>query len=536
MHFTREHRGTEFVSDKISGGMFLFLAVLSLVTPVLVLTILDRVKPALKYRWLGVLGGVITAFIFILLWQLNIPARISLSVWQVGLLPQVQPAMLLDSVSWSYSLSLVSLVAAIILTTGIRQETASRSWVFTLLLTTLGILAVSASDPLTLILMWTAMDVFVLGFMVFLNPGRELGRPMITSFSFRLLGTGIFLLAGIMGADAFLPVGFERISSGPTLLAILAAALRLGIFPLGLLFPEESSTRRGMFTAFRLVFPTTGFAFLARLPGFGLSNAPELLAFCILVILAFWAGWKWVKSSNEIAGRPYWIAGIFTLVTLSSFVAEPALSPGLGVMLVLSGAFLFLLSSQEKNILWSAGVCLWGLTAMPFSPAAGIWILRDGFSWLLLLVILPSQALLVSGFIHHLGRPGDRLPVSRERWHQIPYVIGIVFLCLIIILLGLWGWVGAARLGTWWASIIVVGLAVLFLLLGSRIKVKPQSGFFLRQERATRLVMNKVGETTVAWVEKALHAISSTLEGEGGIIWSILILVLILSLLTLGGQ
>lgn len=291
-----------------------------------------------------------------------------------------------------------------------------------------------------------------------------------------------------------------------------------------------------MFTAFRLVFPITGFAFLARLPGFGLSKFPDLLAFCILVILALWSGWKWFKSSNEITGRPYWVAGIFTLITLSSFVGETAFSPGLGVMLVLSGAFLFLLSARDKKILWLASVCLWGLTAMPFSPAAGIWVLREGFSWLLLLVILPSQALLVSGFLHHLVRPGERTPASQERWNQIPYVVGIVFLCILIIVLGLWGWAGAARLGTWWASIIVVGLAGLFLLLASRIKVKPQSGFFLRQERGTRLVVYKVGETAVAWVEKVLHAISSTLEGEGGIIWSILLLVLILSLLTLGGR
>jgi hypothetical protein len=291
-----------------------------------------------------------------------------------------------------------------------------------------------------------------------------------------------------------------------------------------------------LYTAFRLVFPITGFAFLARLPGFDLSKTPGLLAFCILVTLAFWAGWKWFKSSNQVAGRPFWIIGIFALVTLSSFLTDPIFGPGLGVMLVLSSVFLFLLSSPEKKILWLAVICIWGLAALPYSPSAGVWVPQAGFAWLLLLVILPSQAFLVSGFLRHLVRPGDRLPASRERWNQVPYVLGIVFQCVTTLILGFWGWAGAAQLGTWWASIIVIGSAALFMLLGSRIKTKPRSRFFLRQELGTRLVINKVAGTISVSVERLLHTISSTLEGEGGIIWSILLLVLILSLLTLGGR
>ena len=45
-----------------------------------------------------------------------------------------------------------------------------------------------------------------------------------------------------------------------------------------------------------------------------------------------------------------------------------------------------------------------------------------------------------------------------------------------------------------------------------------------------------MGKIFITVVERIFLIISSTLEGEGGIIWSVLLLVLILSLLAIGGR
>ena len=426
-----------FVSDKIPPGMFLILCVVSLVIPLLILLFLDWVKPGIKYTWLITFLGVISSSIFVLLWQVDFPDRIILPPWQPVSLFQFQSSLLVDSTSWSYSLSLVALATAVILTGGMREERKSISWIITLLYTILGILAVSAGDPLTLVLVWTALDIVGLLMGLFLYPNQELGRPIITAFSLRLLGTGIFLFSSLAGSDLFLPMSYERVASGPIFLIFLASILRLGIFPLRLQYPDESSSRSGLFTNHRLVTAAAASAFLARIPGQSLSSAGNLGVFALFVVISYWAGWKWSSSSNEFDGRPYWILGISSLVAISVFITDPVVNPGIGVMLVISTGLFSLFSSWDRKLIWLPLISLWGLAALPFSPAAGTWVVRSGMSWLPVLFILPAQSLLLSGFIHHVLHPGGGLIALRERWTRILNGTALGLLFLIMILLGL---------------------------------------------------------------------------------------------------
>ena len=473
MHFTREHHETQFVSDKILPGMYFLISLAFLLLPPLILVVLDRVKPGSKFRWIIIFSGVMASCISVLLWQLNFPARIPLPVWQPISLFQFQPTLLVDSVSWPYSLSLVALAGAIILTSGMREEKSSSSWIFTLLNTALGVLAVSAGDPLTLALVWTAMDMMVLIVGLFLPQGQEHGRSIISAFIFRFLGTGILLVSCLVGPGVILPLSFEGLP-GTLLLMLMVAGLRLGIVPIRLQNPDEATTRRGLYTNFRLVSAAASLAFLARIPGQAQPSPWNLVAFILLVVLSTWVGWKWFSSSSDIHGRPFWIMGVASLLAVSSLISDPQVGMAWGVMLVLSGGLLFLFSTHDRKILWLPLISLLGLAALPFTPAAGVWVPTSGSSWIPILFILPAQSLLLSGFIRQVLQPGERLDKSRERWTRLLYISGLLLLLGVMIILGTWGWYGAARLGTWWASIIVIILSAFFFYLGSRKKVKSR--------------------------------------------------------------
>jgi hypothetical protein len=465
---------------------------------------------------------------------LNFPARITLPAWQPISLYQFQPILLVDSVSWPYSLSLVSLAGAIILTSGMREEKSSSSWTFTMLYTALGILSVSAGDPLTLALVWTGMDVMVLIFGLFFTPGQENSQPIITAFALKVLGTGILLLSCFIGSGGFLPLSFDRIPVA--ILTFLVSGFRMGILPMHLQYPGENTTRIGLYTNFRLVSAASSLAFLARIPMHAQLSISNLVASIFLIGLSIWAGWRWFSFSADIHGRPFWILGVASLLAVSSLFSDPALGMAWGVVLVLNGGLLFLFSSRDRKILWLPLISLIGLTALPFSPTAGVWMPPSGSSWIPILFILPVQSLLVSGFLHRVLQPGERLDKYRERWTVILYISGLSLLLGVMLLLGLWGWSGAARIGSWWASIIVITLTVLFFYMGSRKKGNTHLSFLSRRRGTTQVALKNMGKFMVSLVERFLIILSSTLEGEGGIIWSILILVLILSLVASGGR
>ena len=65
----------------------------------------------------------------------------------------------LDSISWPYAFTTGTLVLAVVLTDIVRaQEPDWSAWTASLSLTALGLIAVLAGNPLTLILAWAALD------------------------------------------------------------------------------------------------------------------------------------------------------------------------------------------------------------------------------------------------------------------------------------------------------------------------------------------------------------------------------------------
>ncbi len=112
-------------------------------------------RPNFKYSWMVAAGGATLALIGIFLWQIRLPQSISLAPWQPMTLFFFSPTWLADGISWPYALSLAALATAVIWTSVVRAENDPTAWAATLLLTALGILAVAAENPLTLVLVWS---------------------------------------------------------------------------------------------------------------------------------------------------------------------------------------------------------------------------------------------------------------------------------------------------------------------------------------------------------------------------------------------
>ncbi|HEY5159269.1 MAG TPA: hypothetical protein VII93_15005, partial [Anaerolineales bacterium] len=277
---------------------------------------------------------------------------------------------------------------------------------------------------------------------------------------------------------------------------------------------------------------------LARIPAGALSSslAPYLLV--LAAIAALYASWLWLRASDEILGRPFWVLGMASLAVAASLRGNPAGSIGWGVTLVLCGGLLFLYSARQRRILWLPLLSLWSLSALPFSTSASAWQTGNLSSWLFIIPFVPAQALLMAGVVRHALHPGETSLESQAIWTKVLYPTGLFMLAGTAVLLGFWGWIGSQVIGFWWVSLVALALAATFsalaLTLLPRLALPNISTQWTRIFRLEWFL--KILLALYHFFHRIADMITSSLEGEGGLLWSLTLLALILSILSTWGR
>jgi hypothetical protein len=251
------------------------------------------------------------------------------------------------------------------------------------------------------------------------------------------------------------------------------------------------------------------------------------------VIAALYGGWMWLRAPDELNGRPYWVIGLAALSVISALEGNSIGAVAWGCALILVGGALFL--STVQNI-WLNRALLagaWSLSSLPFSLTAGAWL--GGFKFFTPFVIV-AQALLIAGFIRHALRPAGRDSLDDQQvWIRTMYLSGIILLIAFQIVLGWVGWDGARSIGAWLQAIFVALLTAGLVWATPRLRIlTPVRAHWVR---STTSGLNGIYRSLWAFysfLENITRAIISTLEGESGIMWTLLFLVLFISLLTQG--
>jgi hypothetical protein len=518
--------------------MLILIPIVLMLLTAMMLILLRLVQPNFKYPWILAMGGATLALIGIFLWHIRLPQSISLAPWQPVTLFFFAPTWLVDGISWPYALSLAALGAAVIWTSVVRTENDPATWAGTLLLTALGILAVTAENPLTLILGWSAIDLAELIYMLRSTEGEQQNQAVVVAFAARVAGTALVLWANLVSSAGGILMSFRATPANAGIYLLIATGLRLGVLPLHLPYRKENVLRRGFGTSLRLISAAASLSLLARIPASALTSSLTPYLLILAVIAALYGGWMWLRASDEILGRPFWVMGMASLSVAASLRGNPTGSIGWGIMLILGGGLLFLFSARQRGILWLPLVGLWGLSALPFSPSSSVWQTGNQSSWLFVLPFLPAQALLMAGFIRHALHPGETSLESQERWTKLLYPTGLFLLAGIVILLGLWGWEGAQSIGPWWfaiiANVLAAGVTILALTVLVRLAPASSSNQWTRIFRLERFY--DLLTAIYNFFRRITGIITATLEGEGGLLWSLLLLALILSVLSAQGR
>ena len=518
--------------------MLILITTLLLFLTALAVAILQIMRPEFRFTWLTAVGGALLAWISVVLWQENMPLSFSFLAWKPASLFSESPAFSAGTIIWPYALSLVTLAVSILLTASVNETfTSAFAWAGSLTLCGLGLLAITASNPLTLALAWAALDFIELIIMLRSVNDSTSSERIVISFSTRAAGIGLLIWANVVTAASGKSLNFSTIPTQAGLYLLVAAALRLGVLPLHLPYSAVSTLRRGFGTTLRLVSAASSLVLLAHIPASSLVSPITPLLLILTAIAGIYGGWMWLRAPDELVGRPFWIIGLASLAIAAALLGNPIGTVAWGTALILIGSALFLASVQQIWINRTLLIGAFSLSALPFSLTASGWQGNTPSFWYIMPFLLIAQALLMTGFIRSAFRPSTRASLeSQPIWARSIYPVGIGLLLFVQILLGIWGWNGAMQIGVWeagfFASLLTFGLLWAIPRFPA---LNPVPAHWVQPSSASRLDRLYQNLWVIyRWLGRLSQTVSDILEGDSGIMWTLIFLVLFISLMTQG--
>jgi len=502
---------------------------------------LFRFLPPLRpYAWLTAASASLLAWGSVFLWQLSLPQSLELSPWRPQSLFPTSPQLYAEHFSWLYSLSLTALCAAVIFTSTARQQPLSPpNWAGILLLMAVAQVALLADTIPALAIAWTAIDLLELFNAA--QSARNTERA-VAAFTMRGLGTGLSMAAGALAATQGIPATLEALPPSAALLLLFGVGLRLGVLPLHLAYQQDPALRRGFGTMLRLTAAATALAALPRLPLQSLQGQIPLLLLGLSALAALYAAWKWLTLRDVLEARPYWIIGMSALSLAAALGGNPAGSAAWGNALLLLGAAVFLHSAQSSWLTRLLFLLLLSTLGLPFSLTGTGWLSSFPLPFLLTPVFFLAHLLLILGYARYTLRAGEAPLAEMPRWAQAAYPAGFAPLLLTAGLAGAWGWQGSLQTGNWvlaLASRLVLSLLGLayfrFRQLLQPVNRLQQTGeqIFSGASRFLNLQNTLAGILWAfyRWLGRLVSYFSQLLEGDGGLLWTFIFLILLISVL-----
>jgi hypothetical protein len=522
--------------------MIILLPIFLLLFAALSIAIIYRIRPGLGFTWLIAIGASLASWILIFYIHWSPVPPLSIAGWN-PLDPSTTSIIFqIDLISWPYAFGLSGLTLAVLLTAVVRLEIRDNPfiWIGTLAISSAALFAVLAGNPLTLALAWVAFDCVELILILSHSQEERSSQQVIISYAAKVTGTLILLLSIIYSRSIGKPLSFNELSPQVSIFLLIAAGLRLGVVARSQLFWKDTRMRRGLGTILRLSGLATNFVLLSRLPGLVLSQQLLSSITYLVILISAYGACMWLAASDEINGRPYWMIAMAGICMACILQGDSAATLAWGTAAILSGGVLFLFSKRNRMLLTLPLLAFLGLSGLPFTLSASGWagIVTSPFHstsiifWIILLLIF-------AGFIKHSLKPNSET-VELERWMQVVYPLGLVFLIATQWLIGVLGWPGSFTPGLWWASVITA-ILIIPVMFGLR-KLEFQ---FLRPEnnQAWWVVLSKNAGSNLTnffnfrWVfsivaffykmiEWIIDVFSKILEGDGGVLWVILLLII----------
>jgi len=528
-------------------AILIVLPIVALVLGAALLLGMRVLRRGYTYAWLVAVAGVLIAWGLLLASGSRLPLNLALANWQPRVLLPISPALLLDRIAWPFQLSLVTLCLAVILTNVIRPIRGSRpggSWgdlVWSLLFSAAAMLATVAGNLLAILLAWSLLDLSETALWLGKVRTRQESESVVIALAIRLVGGGLATWAGLSTYTTGQTLAFSALSPQVNSYLLVAAGIRLGVFPLRPPLPRVGNVPSGLRTLLRLAPAASSLVILVRAASASLPVVQANLLLALAGVAVVFNGLVWMNTASVQESLPYWIAGVSGLALACGLRGQPDAALSWGLVLITFGGMFGLATARPRSIRILLLVAALGFSGLPFTPAwPGVSLYGRPLS-LLLALFLIGQSLLLIGTVRQALRPTAAL-VQGERWVWIIYPFGLLLLSGSAILSSWWAWPGTLGTSARWPTWLGTGLGAVptlvagvgFLLFRKRIlkRRRQHSPQWLARLRGGLEFawLYALGWQFYRWLMQVAAFVSRALEGQAGVLWALLFLTLLLSL------
>ena len=502
-------------------------------------------KRDFAFHWLVAVLGTLAAWSLTLVSYSFLPAEITLLKWQ---LPDylITSGLIFDQITWIYMLATMTLLLSALLTSAARSgdpDLPRPAWDVlsaALLFTAVLLLAIASGDILFLLITWTIISLFEIALWLVHLDGQPKNERLGFDFALRFVSLGCLIWALVLSLSRDLALDINSLGKEITPVLILGVALRLGIFPPFRNPTETIALPNITESVLRLSIFAPGLTLLTRVSGNAIEPSLRTLFFVLACIAALYAGFNWMSGPEDRTNLSSWSigAGAFCLTAAAS--AQPVASMAWGITLLLAGGFIFHFKVRPVWLRPALFICILALTSLPLTPTSAGALSYDPIRWFVPILLL-SQSLLVSGFLLSGIQPGPIL-VGPERWVWALYVLGLAVLPASLYFLAWFGFENfstapGSRLGIDKISRLLPGFFVVSISILGIYLVRNRSATVARAALILKTIFGfhwvyQISRQLIRPVMGIFIIANRMLEGQAGILWAFLLLVLFISLVT----
>jgi len=493
----------------------------------------------LAYVWLIITSFIAIPWLFLLFIPLSSFQPIISGQSLVAPLQKTILAFRLDKTSWAMVFSFLTWILSYLLTAVIRldKERDPFSWISIILIFMPTVFSFSAQNIISLIIFWTLSDILEIVYRLRKNRRLFEHRRNILQYLLRLISTFLAI---------WFDLGVQTLPLNPLLnhkelLLVFIVVFRSSVLPI----VSSKNTDSGLNLAeeffLRAIQFSYGLGFLSFANEITLEGMGFFVLLFILFILIIFSGYVWAKQKDLSEGISVQPLFFISLALISHFLGYSDVFPIFSLLFMFNAGFLSLYSFKELKIPFLLIISLVLISGLPFSFPFFVfnYLLISEHSLITTSIIFIPYVFAILGFL----RKSAVLKVSIKTFeplHKTIYLIGLLLLIVSAAVIVMRNYLDQLVLqGIWWVSLIpfIFALFLYFLYWKNVKEIYPKEKtnskisallFITNFLQLDWLTVISLGIFRI--LRNVTSGINSLLEGEGGILWSILILVLLISI------
>jgi hypothetical protein len=499
--------------------------------------VLHFVPRGMGFAWLLSVITSLAAWIVFLVSKNYLPMMYSTEVLSDIAINLKLPAFQIDLIIWPMVLSILAIVNGTLISSAshIGLDADSREWASVLLLGVIGISACVSQNVITALVLISLFDMADLVITLY---SAKHEKANFTFLFWRIASLILFFAVySWNGLDSRNTNDWETLQPVPAQIALIACIIRFGLSPVIGITGHPRRTSKGLETARLIIGFIITSSIIIQLPVFSSSIAGKIsiLSYLLLSIL--------VSIARLIKGPPEAEAKCWQIIGGALICAEYIYGYSASAIMFLTAfvpvMFIILQPFKKGRFFIVVGIIgILGFSGVPFTPnnsglnGFGLAGQIPGIFFVILLIPIFYQ-MIKSIFFYTT----DTNP-NIEQWAS-----GMAPIGALLVIISSWFifflWQPNSRAFSLSIQSIIMVIGGIGVFLGEKFHlfdIKPVTlkvrGFLASRREKIRLPENMNFSKSVDFVERPILFITQLFEGDGGILWAVLSLALIVTIIS----